>query len=326
MTAMYQLRASFSVELTDAVVAVLKSEEVSGITVFPGADAISHGTIVYGNVHDHSVETVVSSLAAIDEAGEIELGLFLVDDSQRYLITSGRAAALQDDSVEGLAMSGASSALRRLVRVDYQYVMVMIAAAIIASAGLVSDLPIAVVGAMAFSPDLGRLNVIAFAAITFESKLMLQGIGSLAVGMAIAIAASTVWTLIGPIFGVDDPLAGIPESLVSFVTEIDLITVTIALAAGVAAMVVFISDRARAAVGVGVSITTIPAAAYAGLALADGQFSEAGDALVVLLVNIVSVVAAGVVTGLVLRSHLKHRADKLHHEAILRSAVITTDG
>jgi hypothetical protein len=75
-----------------------------------------------------------------------------------------------------------------------------------------------------------------------------------------------------------------------------------------------------------VSITTIPAAAYAGLALADGQFSEAGDALVVLLVNIVSVVTAGVVTGLVLRSHLKHRADKLHHETILRSVVTTTDG
>lgn len=85
-------------------------------------------------------------------------------------------------------------------------------------------------------------------------------------------------------------------------------------------MVVFISDRARAAVGVGVSITTIPAAAYAGLALADGQFGEAGDALVVLFVNIVSVVAAGVVTGLVLRKHLKHRADKLQQETVLRSA------
>jgi hypothetical protein len=40
--------------------------------------------------------------------------------------------------------------------------------------------------------------------------------------------------------------------------------------AGIAAMVVFISDRGRAAVGVGVSITTIPAAAYAGIAFADG--------------------------------------------------------
>ncbi|MCL1601152.1 MAG: DUF389 domain-containing protein [Actinomycetia bacterium] len=135
--------------------------------------------------------------------------------------------------------------------------------------------------------------------------------------MAIAIAASTVWTLIGPFFGVDDPLEGIPESLVSFVTEMDLITVTIALAAGVAAMAVFISDRARAAVGVGVSITTIPAAAYAGLALADGQFSEAGDALLVLLVNIVAVIAAGVVTRLVLRTHLQHRVEKLQQETTL---------
>jgi hypothetical protein len=105
-----------------------------------------------------------------------------------------------------------------------------------------------------------------------------------------------------------DPLAEIPDLLKDFVTIVDGVTVTVALGGGVAAMVVFISDRGTAAVGVGVSITTIPAAACAGIAFADGNWSSGWDALVVLGVNILSVIAAGVMTGRVLRRHLEHRA------------------
>jgi hypothetical protein len=77
----------------------------------------------------------------------------------------------------------------------------------------------------------------------------------------------------------EDPLEAVPESLASLVAELDVITVTVALTAGIAAMVVFITDRGTSAVGVGVSIATIPAAAYAGLAIADGDLESAGDAL-----------------------------------------------
>ena len=108
--------------------------------------------------------------------------------------------------------------------------------------------------------------------------------------------------------GSRDPLGAIPDRLTDFVTIVDGVTITVALGAGVGAMVVFVSDRRTAAVGVGVSITTIPAAAYAGIAFADGNWSSGSDALVVLGVNIVCVIAAGVMTGLVLRRHLEHRA------------------
>ena len=81
-------------------------------------------------------------------------------------------------------------------------------------------------------------------------------------------------------------------------------------------MVVFITDRGTSAVGVGVSITTIPAAAYAGLAIADGNLASAGDALIVLIVNVICVVAAGVATDLLFRRHLRLRAKDPRHAGL----------
>jgi predicted NBD/HSP70 family sugar kinase len=49
-------------------------------------------------------------------------------------------------------------------------------------------------------------------------------------------------------------------------------------------------------VGVLVSITTIPAASNAGVALAMGDLSEAGQSLEILLVNLAGLLADGVVT------------------------------
>jgi len=84
-----------------------------------------------------------------------------------------------------------------------------------------------------------------------------------------------------------------------------------AIAAGIAAMVVFIAERGNAAVGVGVSITTIPAAAYIGIALAERAWSDAGNAAIVLMVNIACVVGAEILTGIALRKYLNLRVVRL---------------
>lgn len=261
------------------------------------------------------VQTAISALSVLDGSEDIVLRLSATEDVQLFRFAAGQATLVDDDSVVGLGMTGASSILRRLTRVDIQYLLLMIAAAIIAAAGLVADLPIAIVGAMAISPDLGRLNAMAFSIISGETRRFLRGAASLAIGMLVAVGASFLWTLLGLAIGVEDPLEAIPASLVSLVTELDVITVTVALAAGIAAMVVFITDRGTSAVGVGVSITTIPAAAYAGLAIADGNLASAGDALIVLIVNVICVVGAGVATGLLFRRHLRLRAESLRNVA-----------
>jgi hypothetical protein len=281
-----KLRAICDPGLTTDLLEVLTAHNSIGrITHHKLVDPSSSRDVPETEVQDHSAHAVLQMLARNDKFQAVDIYLRPIQDVEHYRFEPGRPVAIEDE-VEAINISVGSREFRRLIRVDYEYILLMSAAAVVATAGLIGDLPIAVIGAMAFSPDLGRLNAIAFAVITGEWRLLMWG-------------------------RLTDPLGAIPDLLVNYVTVLDGVTVTVALGAGIAAMIVFISDRGRAAVGVGVSITTIPAAACAGIAFADGNWSSGWDALVVLGVNIVCVIVAGVVTGVVLRRHLEHRARAL---------------
>ena len=73
-----------------------------------------------------------------------------------------------------------------------------------------------------------------------------------------------------------------------------------AFAAGVAGILA-LETRASSAVGVAISVTTIPAAAYLGVAAGVGEESKAWGALAVLGVNVAVLLVAGTLTLLVQR-------------------------
>jgi Domain of unknown function (DUF389) len=83
-------------------------------------------------------------------------------------------------------------------------------------------------------------------------------------------------------------------------------TIAVALAAGVAGMLA-LETRASAGVGVSISVTTIPAAAYLGVAAGLGEFATATGALGVLGAN-VAMMVLGAVSTLVVQSILLRRA------------------
>ena len=75
----------------------------------------------------------------------------------------------------------------------------------------------------------------------------------------------------------------------------------VAFAAGAAGMIALGRAKSGAVVGVLVSITTIPAASNVGVALAMANPSEAAQSLLILLVNLAGLLAAGVLTLLATR-------------------------
>ena len=133
--------------------------------------------------------------------------------------------------------------------------------------------------------------------------------------MFVAVATSLLWTLLGLTMGVEDPLEAIPASLASLVDRIGRHHRHRCPGGRHRSDGGLITDRGTSAVGVGVSITTIPAAAYAGIAIADGDLQSAGAALVVLIVNVICVVGAGVATGMWFRHHLRRQAEVLRNTA-----------
>ena len=98
----------------------------------------------------------------------------------------------------------------------------------------------------------------------------------------------------------------VPIGALGSLVDVNDETIAVALAAGVAGMLA-LETRASAGVGVAISVTTIPAAAYLGVAAGLAQFSTASGALGVLGANVLMMVV-GVVATLAFQSARMRRA------------------
>jgi uncharacterized membrane protein len=85
------------------------------------------------------------------------------------------------------------------------------------------------------------------------------------------------------------------HGLASVNEETIAVALALALAAGVAGMLAF-ETRASSGVGVAISVTTIPAAAYLGVAAGLGEATKALGALAVLGTNVAMIVIGAATT------------------------------
>jgi uncharacterized hydrophobic protein (TIGR00271 family) len=79
-----------------------------------------------------------------------------------------------------------------------------------------------------------------------------------------------------------------------FIFEVGWFSLIVALLAGAAGMLALTSAKSASLVGVFISVTTVPAAAYASVALVEGRFDEALGSALQLVVNVVGIVVAAV--------------------------------
>jgi uncharacterized hydrophobic protein (TIGR00271 family) len=234
---------------------------------------------------DRVLELLVSRGVA-----EEDIGLARFDELGP--IRPGRAGSLIWTDVLGQARLNARPVAR--------YLVFMVAAGVIAGFGVIEANEILIVGAMAVSPDLLPITATCVGLVSRRPRLVARALATLALGMAATCLTAAVVTAIL------DPLDLLPSnftlgsSVLSGLTTVNVSTIGVALAAGVAGMLA-LETRASAAVGVGISITTIPAAAYLGVAAGVGKADEAFGALAVLGVNVAMLLIAGTLTLLLQR-------------------------
>jgi uncharacterized hydrophobic protein (TIGR00271 family) len=176
-----------------------------------------------------------------------------------------------------------------------RYVTLMIIAGIIGAFGVILRTPILIVGAMAVSPDLLPLAAACVGIAGGRTRLAARAIGTLFVGLGLAVATAAVLAFLLDLVGELPSGFRIGSGGLGDLTTVDVSTVVIALAAGVAAIVTF-ETRASQAVGVAISVTTIPAAAYFGVAIGVRQYGQADGALAVLAVNVFLILLSGTIT------------------------------
>jgi uncharacterized hydrophobic protein (TIGR00271 family) len=207
-------------------------------------------------------------------------------------IRPGRHASLIWADVLGQARANARPVAR--------YLVFMVAAGVIAAYGVIEANVILIVGAMAVSPDLLPITAACVGLVSRRGLLVRRALVTLAVGMGATCLTAALLTLVLDLLDLLPAGFNLGQSAVFGLTTVNNETIAVALAAGVAGMLA-LETRASSAVGVAISITTIPAAAYLGVAAGVGEADEALGALAVLGVNVAMLLISGTLTLLVQR-------------------------
>jgi uncharacterized hydrophobic protein (TIGR00271 family) len=207
-------------------------------------------------------------------------------------IRPGRAASLIWADVLGRARANARPVAR--------YLVFMIAAGVIAAYGVIEANGILIVGAMAVSPDLLPITAACVGLVGRRGRLVGRALMTLAVGLGATCLTAALLTVFLDLLDLLPSSFEVGETALSGLTTVNDSTIAVAFAAGIAGMLA-LETRASAAVGVAISITTIPAAAYLGVAVGVGEVSKALGALAVLGANVAMLLVGGTLTLMVQR-------------------------
>ena len=243
-----------------------------------------------GEVPPDAADAVLQRLRAGGVTGE-DMALTRSDDIGT-IVSAGAAPALIWADVLGQAVRNARPVAR--------YLAFMIVAGVIAGFGVIEVNQILIVGAMAVSPDALPIAAVCIALVGRRAGLAWRALATLAFGLGVASLAACALTAALDLFDQLPQDFEVGESALAGLTTVNVTTIVVAAAAGVAGMLA-LETRASAGVGVAISVTTIPAAAYLGVAAGVGEPEKVGGAAAVLAVNVLMISVGGVATLLVQR-------------------------
>lgn len=160
----------------------------------------------------------------------------------------------------------------------------------VATAGLLLDSSIVIVGAMVIAPFVGSLLATSVGAVVDDSELLADSITTQLLGLAAAYVSALAVAVLVQSTGVvpSSVVVGRIDQIALFRTP-NLLAITIAVCAGAAGALALAEDLPTAVAGVAVAAAIVPSAATSAIGLAWGQPLVALGALVLLLVNAICI-------------------------------------
>ena len=252
--------------------------------------------VVVAVVHPRAVDDVLHDLRR-HGVPDTELTLTREEVLGQSTVAGAEAGLVWED-ILGMASRNARPIAR--------YLAFMIVAGVVGSYGVLDYNTILIVGAMAISPDLLPITAVGVGLIDRRLGLAARALVTLLIGMTLAAAAACASTSLQDAFGLIPTGFDIHSTVLGSLTTVSNETLVVALAAGIAGMLA-LETRASSGVGVAVSVTTIPAAAYLGVAAGLGEADQARGAVMVLAAN-VAMLVVGAAGTLALQRRLARRA------------------
>ena len=279
------------------------------VTVLPGVAVQPVGDVVEADVTRESVDGVLSSLRGlgIDRAGGVTLET--IDTTLSDAANAAEQAAPGDpmDAViweEVVARTGEES------RLSISFQVFLTIACLLAAIGAITDSSVTVVGAMVLGPEFGPLAAVAVGAVLRRGDLVKRGVVALGVGFPLAMAVTAAASVLFDALGLLSTAALDNLDQVDFIYKVGPFSFIVALLAGAAGMLALTSAKSASLVGVFISVTTVPAAAFAAVALVEGRYAQALGSAAQLAINVIGIVVAAVAVLVVSRRTVPRRGSR----------------
>jgi len=294
---MLHLRLFCPADRTDDVLGLLTANPGAfNVMVLPGAALAPAGDVVMCDVARESVNHVITGLRDLGVHRDGSIAAEHIDVS---ISDVALAADLQAPGEGGDAAvwEEVDARVRDESRMTASFLVFLVIAALIAIVGVIEDAPILIVGAMVVGPEFGPIAGLSVGLFKRRGHRIRQAGTTLAAGLAAGVVAAFLGTLVLDAVDLIPPdLVPHDQPLTGFIVDPSVLSLVVALLAGVTGTLSLTQAKSGALIGVLISVTTIPAVAAIGVSSALGKWSDAGGAAVQLAVNVGALVAAGVVT------------------------------
>jgi uncharacterized hydrophobic protein (TIGR00341 family) len=167
------------------------------------------------------------------------------------------------------------------IRVDANFVLLVVLSTVVASVGLEQNSVAVVIGAMVIAPLLGPNVAFSFAAAIGDNKLMLSAARSSILGIVLSITVAAGLTLLVP--------PNIDSAELLSRTSLDYAGIILGLASGAAAALSVTTGLSSTLVGVMVAVALLPPAATLGIMTAAQRYDLASGAGMLLGANVACV-------------------------------------
>jgi len=202
--------------------------------------------------------------------------------------------------VESTSLASLEASFEQEARLDESYVVLTVAASLIATLGLLADSAAVVIGAMLIAPWILPLRSASFAILQGRLTLAGRALLTLAVGVAITILMSSALGLVVrlPVLG-DEVLRR---------TTPNLLDLGIALVAGSIATYGRLKPEAVSSIaGTAIAVALVPPVCVLGLLLALQEWDPAKGAALLFAANLLGILSGGLLTLVATQAGLRQQ-------------------
>jgi len=292
----------------ETVVEILEAEAVDFAMTEESSDS-EYSDIVYIPAESDAVEAIIDELRGVG----VERDGYMVVTDVETIVSEQFEEQLEDDDPaedERISRDELRTKARNLSRSTTNYLLLTVISAVVATAGLLEDSAAVVVGSMVIAPLIGPAMASCVGTVINDddNALFREGVRSQVVGLSVAVLSATLFAL-----SYRALLA--PELELLLIQQVaerahpGLLSLAIALGAGIAGALSLTSGADEALVGVMIAVALMPPAASVGLGIAYADPRLVFGAGVLVLVNLLSINIAGIVTIWIKRYEPTHWYD-----------------